>query len=234
MVKKQDYIVAWIEIKGQKFEIPVKPNLVFKFKNGESVSISEVLWSDTIFKDIRKGLKAGPEALRRAFGTDDIEKISEKIIKEGQIQLTEEERKKLIETKKRQIINYIVKNTIDPKSGKPIPEQRIESALDQLRFSVDPFKSAETQALEAVKKISILMPIKVAKALLEIEIPASYAPRAYRELQKAGELKKTTWKSDGSLKAEVEIPAGAQVEVINRIQSISKGQAIISVKVSLH
>lgn len=231
LTKKQEFIIAWIELKGQKFEIPVKPDLAFKFREGEKVSISEVLWADTIFKDVKKGLKASPDSLRKAFGTEDIEKIAEKILKEGQIQLTEEERKKMIEAKRKQIINYIVKNTIDPKSGKPIPEQRIENALDQVRFNIDPFKGAEAQALEAVKKLSILMPIKVAKALLEITIPSEYASRAYKEIQRIGEVKKANWGSDGSLKVELEIPAGAQIEVIDKVQSLAKGQANISVKV---
>ena len=231
MTKKQEFITAWIEIKGQKFEIPVKPDLAFKFREGEKVSISEVLWADTIFKDIKKGLKASPDSLKKAFGTDDIIKIAEKILKEGQIQLTEEERKKMIEAKRKQIINYIVKNTIDPKAGKPIPEQRIENALDQIRLNIDPFKGAEAQALEAVKKLSLLMPIKIAKALLEISIPSEYSSRAYKEIQKLGEVKKTNWGSDGSLKVELEIPAGAQIEVIDKVQTLAKGQANISVKV---
>ncbi|MGC8573631.1 MAG: ribosome assembly factor SBDS [Caldisphaera sp.] len=231
MTKKQEFITAWIEIKGQKFEIPVKPDLAFKFREGEKVSISEVLWADTIFKDIKKGLKASPDSLKKAFGTDDIIKIAEKILKEGQIQLTEEERKKMIEAKRKQIINYIVKNTIDPKAGKPIPEQRIENALDQIRLNIDPFKGAEAQALEAVKKLSLLMPIKIAKALLEISIPPEYSSRAYKEIQRLGEVKKTNWGSDGSLKVELEIPAGAQIEVIDKVQTLAKGQANISVKV---
>ncbi|WP_410712345.1 ribosome assembly factor SBDS [Caldisphaera sp.] len=231
MTKKQEFIIAWIEIKGQKFEIPVKPDLAFKFREGEKVSISEVLWADTIFKDVKKGLKASPDSLKKAFGTDDIIKIAEKILREGQIQLTEEERKKMIEAKRKQIINYIVKNTIDPKAGKPIPEQRIENALDQIRLNIDPFKAAEAQALEAVKKLSILMPIKIAKALLEISIPSEYSSRAYKEIQRLGEVKKTNWGSDGSLKVELEIPAGAQLEVIDKIQTLAKGQANVSVKV---
>ncbi|MFP3143561.1 MAG: ribosome assembly factor SBDS [Caldisphaera sp.] len=231
MTKKQEFIIAWIEIKGQKFEIPVKPDLAFKFREGEKVSISEVLWADTIFKDVKKGLKASPDSLKKAFGTEDIIKIAEKILREGQIQLTEEERKKMIEAKRKQIINYIVKNTIDPKAGKPIPEQRIENALDQIRLNIDPFKAAEAQALEAVKKLSILMPIKIAKALLEISIPSEYSSRAYKEIQRLGEVKKTNWGSDGSLKVELEIPAGAQLEVIDKIQTLAKGQANVSVKV---
>ncbi len=231
MVKKQDYVVAWIEVKGQRFEILVRPDPAFKFKEGERVDIDDILWSDIIYKDTRKGLKASPEAVRKAFGTDDVRKIAEKILREGNIQLTEEQRRKLIEAKKKQIITYIAKNAIDPKTGKPIPEKRIEAAFEELRIGVDPFKDAETQAVEAVRKIARIMPIRLAKALVRVEVPPSYAGRLYRELARMGSIVKTDWRHDGTLVAEIEIPAGSQVEVVNRIQQLARGQAKIDVKV---
>ncbi len=231
MTKKQDYVIAWMEVRGQRFEILVRPDPAFRFKEGEKVDIDDVLWTDTIYRDARKGLKASPEAVKKAFGTQDVRKIAERILREGKIQLTEEQRRKLIEAKKRQIITYIARNAIDPKTGKPIPETRIEAAFEQLRIGVDPFKDAESQAVEAVKKIARIMPIKLAKALVRVEIPPAYAGRLYRELQRMGNLIKTDWRHDGTLVAELEIPAGSQVEVVNRIQSLARGQARIDVKV---
>ena len=231
MTKKQDYVIAWIEVKGQRFEILVRPDPAFRFKEGEKVDIDEILWTDTVYRDARKGLKASPESVRKAFGTLDVKTIAERILREGKIQLTEEQRKKLIEAKKRQIITYIARNAIDPKTGKPIPETRIEAAFEQLRIGVDPFRDAESQAVEAVKKIARILPIKLAKALVRVEIPPTYAGRLYRELQRIGNLIKSDWRHDGTLVAELEIPAGSQVEVVNRIQSLARGQARIDVKV---
>jgi len=225
--KKQEYVIAWIEIKGQRFEILVKPNEAFKYKEGGNVPISEVLWADTVYKDVRKGLKASPDALRKAFGTEDINAIAEKILKEGQIQLTEEERRK-----RRQIITYIARNAVDPKTGTPIPETRIETLFEQLKIGVDPFKPVEVQALEAIKRMATVIPIKVARALIEATIPAAYAGRAIGEIKRLGDVKKTTWLDDGSLKVELEIPAGLQLEVIDKIQSLAKGQAQVNVKVT--
>ncbi len=232
MPKKQEFVVAWIELKGQRFEILVKPEEAFKYKEGEKVPISEVLWSDTVYKDVRKGLKASPDAIRKAFGTEDVNAIAERILKEGQIQMTEEERKRVIEMKRRQVITYIARNAVDPKTGAPIPETRIESLLEQLRIGVDPFRPVEAQALEAIKKIATVIPIKVARALVEVTIPAAYAGRAIGEIKRLGEVKKTAWLDDGSLKAELEIPAGMQLEVIDKIQSLAKGQAQVNVKVT--
>lgn len=230
MTKKHDFIVAWMEVKGQRFEILVKPEPAFKFREGGNVSLDDVLWTDTVYRDHRRGLKASPEALKKAFGTDDPRRVAEIILRRGEIQLTSEQRRRLIEAKRRQIINYIARNAVDPKTGKPIPEKRIEAAMEELRIGVDPFKDAEAQAVEVVKKLARVMPIKLARALLEVVIPPPHSGRAYREIQRLGEVKKSDWLPDGSLKVELEIPAGAQVEVVNKIQSIARGSASITVK----
>ncbi len=231
MGRKQDYIVAWVTIKGKRFEILVRPDPAFKFKEGEKVDLDDILWTDIIYRDVKKGLKASPEEVKKAFGTDDIKKIVVKILKEGEIQLTEDQRRKLIEAKKRQIITYIARNAIDPKTGKPIPEARIETAFEQLRIGVDPFKSAESQALDAVRQIARLMPIRIAKALVRALIPAQYSGRVYKELRRLGEVKRADWQTDGSLLVELEIPAGSQIDVVSRLQNLTRGSAKIDVKV---
>jgi len=231
VARKHDYVVAWINIKSKRFEILVRPDPAFKFKEGEDISLDDILWADTIYRDSRKGLKASPEEVKKAFGTTDVRKIAEHILREGDIQLTEEQRRRLIEAKKRQIINYIAKNAIDPKTGRPIPETRIEIAFEQLRIGVDPFKDAESQAIEAVRKIARIMPIKLAKAVIRAVIPPPFSGRIYRELNRLGRVTKSEWLKDGSLKVELEIPAGSQVDVVQRIQALTKGQASVEVKV---
>ena len=231
MGRKQDYIVAWVTIKGKRFEILVRPDPAFKFKEGEKVDLDDILWTDIIYRDVKKGLKASPEEVKKAFGTNDVKKIVVKILKEGEIQLTEDQRRKLIEAKKRQIITYIARNAIDPKTGKPIPEARIETAFEQLRIGVDPFKSAESQALDAVRQIARLMPIRIAKALVRALIPAQYSGRVYKELRRLGEVKRADWQTDGSLLVELEIPAGSQIDVVSRLQNLTRGSAKIDVKV---
>lgn len=231
MSKKQSFVIAWIEVKGERFEILVKPENAFRYREGEKIDINEVLWSDIIYKDAKKGLKAGPESIKKAFGTEDLRVIAEKILKEGKIQLTEEERRKMLEAKRRKVISYIVKNAIDPKTRLPIPEQRIESAMEEAGVSIDLYRDAESQAIEIVQRLARIMPIKIAKALVEATIPAESASRVMGEARRLGELKKSEWLKDGSLKIELEIPAGAQIEVINKIQEMARGKATINVRV---
>jgi ribosome maturation protein SDO1 len=230
-MSRKSYVVAWIEIKGERFEVLVRPEQAFRYREGEKVDLGEILWTDTIYKDSRKGLKASPESLRKAFGTEDVRVIAERILKEGRIQLTEEERRRLLEAKKRKIITYIVGNAVDPKTGMPIPESRIEAAMEELGVSIDLYRDAESQALEIVSKLSRIMPIKIARALIEAVIPPDIAGRVVSEVKRIGDVRRSEWLKDGSLKLEVEVPAGAQIDVINRIQGLAKGRASVNVKV---
>jgi ribosome maturation protein SDO1 len=230
-MSRKSYVVAWIEIKGERFEVLVRPEQAFRYREGEKVDLGEILWTDTIYKDSRKGLKASPESLRKAFGTEDVRVIAERILKEGRIQLTEEERRRLLEAKKRKIITYIVRNAVDPKTGMPIPESRIEAAMEELGVSIDLYRDAESQALEIVSKLSRIMPIKIARALIEAVIPPDIAGRVVSEVKRIGDVRRSEWLKDGSLKLEVEVPAGAQIDVINRIQGLARGRASVNVKV---
>jgi len=230
MGPSHEYVIARYEAGGSRFEILVDPDLAFRFKSGEKVDMDELLVSDTVYKDARKGLKASPESLRKIFGTDDITVVARRILEDGELQLTAAQRRKMLEAKKRQVINYIARNAIDPKTRLPIPVTRIENLFEELRISVDLYKSAEAQAIEAVKKMSRVIPIKLARALLLVRIPPEYSGRVYGELARLGEIKKTDWKTDGSLIAEIEIPAGAQTEVINRLNKLTRGRAYVDVK----
>lgn len=223
------YVIARYEFKGKRFEILVKPELAFKLREGKKVDINEVIAGDYVYKDVRKGLKASPEDLKKVFGTDDINKVAETIIKKGELQLTAEQRRAFLEAKKRQIITYISKSAIDPKTKSPIPPVRIEKAMEEARVSIDLYKPIEEQAVLIVKAISRILPIKLAKALLSVKIPPQFSGRYYSYFMKLGEIKKSRWLSDGSLFLEIEIPAGMQSEVINRVNSLTKGSAEVKI-----
>lgn len=223
------YVIARYEARGHRFEILVNPELALALKEGKKVNIDEMLVGDIVYKDARKGLKASPEALRQVFGTDDLRKIAEEIVKKGEIQLTAEQRRKIIEDKKKQIINFIAKNAIDPKTKLPIPPKRIELAMEQAKVSIDPYRSVEVQAQEIISKIARIIPIKVAKAIVAVRIPPQYSGRIYKQLSSLGDIKKSTWLSDGSLYAEIEIPAGMQKEVIDKLNKLTHGNVVVKI-----
>ncbi len=222
-------VVARLEVAGRKFEVLVNPDLAFEYKQGKQVNLEEMVISDAVYTDLRRGLRASPELLRRVFGTDDVVRVAAEIVRRGELQLTAEQRRRLIEAKKRQIINYIARSAVDPRTKLPIPPSRIEAAMEEAGVGVDLYKSVEEQAVEIVKKISRIIPIKLARALLRVVVPPEYAGRVYSQIQRLGEVKSVDWRTDGSLVAEIEIPAGLQQEVIDKLNKLTQGNVEVKV-----
>ncbi|MCI4435997.1 MAG: ribosome assembly factor SBDS [Ignisphaera sp.] len=228
-MSKKEYVVARLEIKGKRFEVLVDPYKAYRFKEGEKISIEEVVVGDYIYKDAKRGLKASPNELKEIFGTDDIFKIAVEIIKNGELQLTAEQRRQLLEMKRKQIVYTIAKSAVDPVTKTPIPPTRIEKAIEEAKVRIDLYKPVEAQVPDIVKAISKVLPIKIARALLQIIVPAEYAAKASNQLMKLGVVKKSTWLADGSLLLEIEIPAGMQTEVIDKVNNLTRGAATVKV-----
>ena len=222
-------VVARLTIGDKRFEVLVNPELAFEYKQGKEVNLDDMVISDYIYTDLRRGLRASPELLKRVFKTDETVKVAAEIVKKGELQLTAQQRRYLIELKKRQIINYIAKNAIDPQTKLPIPPARIETAMEQAKVGIDPFKGVEEQAQTIIRAISRIIPIKIARALLRIRIPPEYSGRLYSVIIKQGSVKKSDWLSDGSLVVELEIPAGLQHDIIDKISKLTKGTAEIKI-----
>ncbi|HXV66281.1 MAG TPA: ribosome assembly factor SBDS [Nitrosopumilaceae archaeon] len=221
--------VVRYSFEGEKFEILVKPDPALEYKLGKRKDISSILVSDEIYTDSSKGTRASSEKLLKAFKTEDPTAIAERIIQKGDLNLTTDQRRKMILEKKKQIVNYIVKTFVDPKSHLPHPPLRIEQAMDDARISLDPQKSVGEQVNEVVEKLRSIIPLKSENLILEIIIPAQFASQSYSVLKSAGSLQKEEWQSNGSLKAILEIPAAARPNVIDRLGSITKGTASIEV-----
>lgn len=225
----QKAVIARLSIRGEHFEILVDPDLAWKFKSGKPVNLDDILVSEIIYRDARKGFKASEESLLKAFGTTDLYKIAEKIIRRGDLQLTAEQRRELIEAKKRQIISFISRNCIDPRTGLPHPPKRIELAMSEARVSIDPFRDADEQALSVIKALRTILPLKIAHVTIRVKFPPKYAGRAYGVVFRFGTINKSQWLSDGSWLCEVEMPAGLQPSFISKVNELSKGEAQIEI-----
>jgi ribosome maturation protein SDO1 len=214
---------------GEKFEILVKPDPALEYKLGKRKDISSVLVSDEIYSDSSKGTRASTEKLLKAFKTQDTNSIMERILQKGELNLTTEQRRKMISEKRKQIVEFIAKTYVDPRSHLPHPPLRIEQALEDARASIDPHKNTEEQIKDIVEKLRTIIPLKSENITLEITVPAQYAAQSYSVLKSTGNLKKEEWQSNGSLKAILEIPAAARPTVIDRLGSITKGTASVEV-----
>ncbi|MBI2579106.1 MAG: ribosome assembly factor SBDS [Candidatus Aenigmarchaeota archaeon] len=228
MVTVDEAIIAKYSREGKHFEILVDPDLAYDLKEGRTVSLSRMLAVNTVFTDARKADKASPSDIQKAFGTGDAEKIAEFIVKHGEVQLTTEFRRKKTEEKRKQIAAFISRNAINPQTRVPHPPERILTAMEQARVSIDPFRPAEQQVDDAVKAIKSIIPISIEEIVLDIEIPAKYSARAYGLLKELGTLQKDNWLSDGSLFAKLLIPAGLKESVFRRLGAVTEGNVSIT------
>ena len=224
-----DVTLVRYSFEGEKFEIMVKPDPALDYKLGKIKDISAVLVSDEIYTDSGKGSRPSSEKLLKAFKTEDQTEIAQIILQRGDLNLTTVQRRKMIEDKKRQIVTFIAKTFVDPKTHLPHPPLRIEQALKDGRVSIDPQKNVEDQVKEIVEKLRSIIALKSETLQLEIVIPAQFASQSYAVLKSVGSLKEEHWQNNGSLKAILEIPAAARPNVIDRLGSITKGSATVEV-----
>jgi ribosome maturation protein SDO1 len=216
-------VVARIIKNNQKFEILVDPKKALELKRGQSVSIEEILAYPAIYKDARTAEQASLQDLQKFFGTTDVYQIAEKIIKEGQVQLTAEQRKELIEQKKLQIATLISKRSINPQTNTPHPIQRILNVMEEVGINIDPFQDAEQQIDRVVKEIRKILPLRFEKITLRIKVGPQYCGKVYSILRNFGEVKNENWLQDGSYQVEIEILAGIQDELFEKIAKLTEG-----------
>lgn len=219
----EKYTTARLSVGGDKFEILVKPEEALDFKMGKQVTVSQLVAIEEIYSDASKGTRASVEKLQKAFGTTDSLKIAEEIMKKGELQLTTEQRRQLVENKRKQIVAFLARHCIDPRTGTPHPPLRIEQALSQIRISVDPFKSAEEQAKVVIEELRPIIPLKIEQMRVAIKIFAEHAAKAYGAVKNFGTITKEEWQRDGSWIGVVEMPAGLYGQFIDRLGKLTQG-----------
>ena len=221
---KEKDVIARIKSYGKTFEILVAADKAMEFKKSGKGSIVNILIYPGIYSDAKKGIKVKEDELEEVFGTSDVYKVAEKIIKEGEIQMPSSYKEKEREMKLRQIVDWLSSSCSDP-AGRPHPPDRIRSAIEQSGAKIDDKKSAEEQSLMILKLIQKILPIKLATKRVAIKVPAIYTGSLYGYLKDF--IIQEEWLSDGSLSCVAEIPAKMQLEFFDRINSATHG-AIIS------
>jgi len=225
----EKYTIARLTKDNEHFEILVKPQKALDYRNGKIPGITEVLIAETIFSDANKGTRVGEDELRKAFGTIDVLKIADAIIKKGQLQLTTEQRRKMVEDKRKQIVDFISRQAVDPKTNLPHPPLRIENAMEQIRYPIDPYKSIEEQAKDIIKLLRPILPLKIEQLQVGITVPATYAVRAYGAIKTYGTIKREEWRSDGSWYGVIEMAAGSYASFLNKLGEVTKGSGDVKV-----
>ena len=213
--------LARIKQAGKHFEIIVDLDQAVKFKKGYIPSIEAE--SDKIFTDSKKGHLASSSDLKQAFGTEDINEIAKKIVKNGEVLLTQDYRDEEKEKKFKQIVDFLVRNAVDPKTGNPHTGERIRNALEQAHINIKNVP-IENQINDIVAGISKIIPIKIETKKIKIIVPAMHTGRVYGLVNDYKESE--NWLNDGSLEVIVNVPAGIIMDFYDKLNSVTHGSAL--------
>lgn len=228
MVSLEDAVTARLESHGTRFEVLVDPDMALELRQDGDVDIEEMLAVDKIFKDASRGDEASEDMLEEVFDTLDVLHVAERIVEDGDVQLTSEQRNRIREEKHKQLVNEIARNAINPQRGDaPHPPERIERALEEGSFRVDPMKSVDEQVDEALDILRPLIPIRFERTRTAVKVPAEYTGQAYGQIREFGNLVKEEWQDDGSWVGVVETPGGLQDELEGLVNKLTEGKGSV-------
>lgn len=215
-------VIASYRVEGENFEVYVDPALAYQYLDGAKKDLKNILIVDEVYSDAKKAEKQKSQKLQKAFGSTDLYKILETILRKGTVPLTTEERKRRLEERTKQIISTIIRETIDPRTKAPHTEHRVTTALEEAKVHIDPMKPASEQLPDILKKLKIILPLKFEKRRVAIKVPSEYAHKCYGTLKSYG-IKQEQWASNGDLIVVIEFPAGMQGEIYDKLNKLTAG-----------
>jgi len=164
--------IAIVRLKshGKRFEIACYKNKVLNWRDGIEKDINEVIQTDTIFDNVGKGKVAKEQDLKSSFGTVDLEEICRKILKSGELQVSDKEREVHLEGLFRDIVQIVVERCVHPQTGRHLTPHAVESALRGTGFSVQPDHTAKKQALKAIETLCTELPDSFVRAKMRLRI----------------------------------------------------------------
>lgn len=231
MVNLDEAVIIRHKTHGETYEIFVDADEALKFKSGEDVSIEDILATDNVFRDAKAGDKASEEHLKTLYDVDTIDDVIKAILTKGELHLTTEQKRNMMEERRKQVATIIVRNAINPQTRSPHPLARIEAAMEEAKAEIVISKSAKEQVEKVVKKLKPIIPIKFEKLQVALHVPGTYAGKLYKTLHEYGTVLKEDWKGPDQF-ILLEIPAGMQDELFNKINGATHGE--VETKVVKH
>jgi ribosome maturation protein SDO1 len=223
MVSLDKAVIASYEKAGARFEIYVDPDAAYAYIEKRKPDLKNILVAEEVYSDAKKGEKAKPSDIQKVFGSSDIMTILEFVLRNGEVQLTTEQRRKKVEERRKQIIAILLREALDPRTNTPHTQMRIENALEQARIHVDPFKDPREQLTDIVKELRPILPMKFEKIKVAVRVPAQFANKCYGTLKSYG-IQREEWTKSGDLVVVVEIFGGLAGEFYDKLNKQTGGQ----------
>mmetsp|Transcript_17460 Transcript_17460/g.27311 ORF Transcript_17460/g.27311 Transcript_17460/m.27311 type:complete len:269 (-) Transcript_17460:315-1121(-) len=221
MAASKDFQLVRLKQGKQTFEVMTNPGSVPKFRKGE-VDIGQVLYTDVIFKNHSKAEKASDAELSTGFETCDIKEVAKIICNKGDLQLTAAERQEKVTKKRAQIVSYLNKYYIDPKTKLPHPPARLDSALTDIKYRVDPELPVEKQVAEVMKNITRVLAMRKCEMEATLSIPHQYVGSCGNAISRFLTVKSEDWTAQGC-DYEVTLVPGDYDPCVKELQRITDG-----------
>jgi len=227
MISLDEAVTARLESHGARFEVLIDPDAALAMKRGEfEGNLEEVIAAEDVFEDASRGDRPAESDLETVFDTTDPMKIIPEVVRRGEIQITAEQRREMQEQKRRQLIDTIVRNAVNPQmDDAPHPPERVERALEEARFQVDPMEPVESQVDDALDVLRPVIPIRFDEMTIAVRLPADYAGSGQARVRQFGDLEREEWQNDGGWVGVVTFPAGLQNEFYDLVNEVSSGEA---------
>jgi ribosome maturation protein SDO1 len=164
--------IAIVRLKshGKRFEIACYKNKVLNWRDGIEKDLSEVIQTDTIFENVGRGKVAREQDLKSCFGTTNLEDICRKILKSGELQVSDKEREVHMDSLFRDIVQIVVERCVHPQTCRRLTPHTVENAIRSIGFSVQPDHAAKKQALKAIEALCAELPESFARAKMRLRI----------------------------------------------------------------
>ena len=227
MISLDDAVTARLESHGARFEVLVDPDAALALKRGEyDGDLEDVIAARDVFENASRGDRPAEEDLETVFETTDPLEIIPEVVERGEIQITAEQRREMEEKKHKQLVNKIARNAVNPQmDDAPHPPDRIEAALEEAGFTIDPMKPVESQVDEALDALRPVIPIRFDEVTVAVQIPAEYAGSAQAKIRTYGDLESEEWQPDGSWVGVLTFPAGMQNDFYDTVNEFTSGEA---------
>ena len=227
MIPVDEAVVARLESHGQQFEVLVEPDAALAIRRSEfEGDLEDVIAAEDVFEDASRGDRPPETSLMEVFETTDPLVIIPQVITKGEIQITAEQRKEMVAQKHRQLVDLIARNAINPQmDDAPHPPDRIERALEQTDFRIDPMHPVEQQVDEALDLLRPIIPIRFDEVTVAVRIPAEHAGAAQARVREYAGLDTEEWQADGAWVGVTTFPAGLQTEFYELLNEWTQGTA---------
>ena len=219
--------VARLKREGLTFEVIIDPQKAFEFLESGDVDIEDILTAPDVFSDAQSGEHAKEADLKKVFATTEPLEIARRILDDGEVQLSAEQRSFIRERMHKRVLDSIVRRGVDPRTGNPHPRTRIEAALEETKFRIRESAPLERNVADAIDAIRTVLPISVATKTFTITVAPQHSGRIIGLAGQLGDVKNQEWGAQGSLTITLEVPAGMRDELYTKLNDATSGDAQI-------